>query len=52
MSVTATELARSERILDTAGVDERIETLLPVGVRPRQLSVRTLLVGMLLRRCR
>jgi hypothetical protein len=48
MSVTATELARLERILDTAGVGERIETLLPVGVRPRQLSVRTLLVGMLL----
>jgi hypothetical protein len=42
------ELARSERIIETAGVCEQIETLLPVGVRPRQLSVRTLLVGMLL----
>jgi hypothetical protein len=48
MSVTTTELARLERILEAAGVCERIETLLPVGVRPRQLSVRTLLVGMLL----
>jgi hypothetical protein len=48
MSVTATELERLEAILDTAGVCERIETLLPAGVRPRQLSVRTLLLGMLL----
>jgi hypothetical protein len=48
MSLTATELERSERIIDTAGVSERIETLLPIGVRPRQLRVRTLLVGMLL----
>jgi hypothetical protein len=48
MSGTATELARLERILDTAGVCEQVETRLPVGVRPRQLSVRTLLVGMLL----
>lgn len=47
MSVTVSELERLERIIDTAGVCERIETLLPVGVRPRQLSVRTLLVGML-----
>lgn len=42
------QLARLERIVDRAGVAERIEALLPVGVRPRQLSVRTLLVGMLL----
>ena len=42
------ELARLERIIETAGVCERIETLLPIGVRPRQLRVRTLLVGMLL----
>jgi len=48
MSSVTGELERSERILDTAGVCERIETLLPVGVRPRQLRVRTLLVGMLL----
>ena len=37
-----------ERIIDTAGVAARIEALLPVGVRPRQLRVRTLLVGMVL----
>jgi hypothetical protein len=48
MSVTAAGLKRLERILDTAGVGKRIEMLLPVGVRPRQLNVRTLLVGMLL----
>ena len=28
-----------EKIVDTAGVSERIEARLPVGVRPRQLSV-------------
>jgi hypothetical protein len=50
MSAAAT-LSRLERILDSAGVCERIETLLPVGVRPRQLRVRTLLVGMLLVAC-
>jgi hypothetical protein len=48
VSSTVIELARSERIIDTSGVCERIETRLPVGVRPRQLSVRTLLLGMLL----
>ena len=42
------QLARLEQILDTAAVSTRIELLLPVGVRPRQLSVRTLLLGMLL----
>jgi hypothetical protein len=41
-------LERVERIIDTSGVAARIEALLPVGVRPRQLSVRTLLVGMVL----
>ena len=41
-------LARLERIVDCSAVAPRIEALLPVGVRPRQLSVRTLLVGMLL----
>ena len=35
-------------MIDTAGVSRRIEPLLPIGVRPRQLSVRTLLLGMLL----
>jgi hypothetical protein len=48
MSSATGELARLERIIDTAGVCERIEALLPIGVRPRQLRVRTLLVGMLL----
>jgi hypothetical protein len=44
----AEALRRLERIVDASGVAERIEALLPVAVRPRQLSVRTLLVGMLL----
>lgn len=35
-------------MLDAAGVAPSIEALLPVGVRPRQLSVRTLLLGVLL----
>jgi hypothetical protein len=37
-----------EEIIDTCGVAARIEVLLPVGVRPRQLRVRTLLAGMCL----
>ena len=41
-------LATFEAIIDDAAVAESIEALLPVGVRPRQLSVRTLLVGILL----
>jgi hypothetical protein len=41
-------LARLEQIIDRAGVAARIEALLPIGVRPRQLLVRTLLIGMLL----
>ena len=45
--MNATVLARLEQIVDAAGVCEQIETLLPVGVKPRQLSVRTLLLGML-----
>jgi len=40
-------LERLEAIVDASGAAERIEALLPVGVRPRQLRVRTLLVGML-----
>jgi hypothetical protein len=35
-------------VIDASGVPGRLEALLPVGVRPRQLSVRTLLAGMLL----
>jgi hypothetical protein len=46
MSASGT-LPRLEAIIDASGVAGRIEALLPVGVRPRQLSVRTLLVGML-----
>jgi hypothetical protein len=42
------DLGRSEQIIDASGVSERIEMLLPIGVRPRQLSVRTLLIGILL----
>ena len=38
-------LERIEAIVDASGVTDRIEALLPVGVRPRQLGVRTLLVG-------
>jgi hypothetical protein len=40
-------LRRLEAIIDASGVPARVEALLPVGVRPRQLSVRTLLLGML-----
>ncbi|MGH2749863.1 MAG: hypothetical protein ACRDK3_03170 [Actinomycetota bacterium] len=35
-------------MVDASAVADKIEALLPVGVRPRQLSVRTLLLGMLL----
>ena len=41
-------LATYEKIVDASGVAPRLEALLPIGVRPRQLSVRTLLVGILL----
>ena len=37
-----------EGIIDASGVAPRIEALLPIGVRPRQLSVRALLAGMCL----
>ncbi|MCA1835321.1 MAG: hypothetical protein LC721_02850, partial [Actinobacteria bacterium] len=46
-SATA-ELERVERIIDAAAITKRIELLLPIGVRPRQLTVRALLVGMTL----
>jgi hypothetical protein len=42
------ELERLEAVIDTSAIARRVELLLPVGVRPRQLSVRTLLTGMLL----
>lgn len=41
-------LERLEKVIDRASVAPRIEALLPVGVRERQLKVRTLLLGMLL----
>ena len=41
-------LTAFEEIIDISGVAPRIEALLPIGVRPRQLSVRTLLAGMCL----
>ena len=48
---TPAQLARLETVIDSASVCESIEALLPVGVRRRQLSVRTLLLGMLLAAC-
>ena len=41
-------LERLEGVLDASGVAPRLEALLPLGVRPRQLRVRTLLLGLLL----
>ena len=37
-----------EEITDRSGIAPRIELLLPIGVRARQLAVRTLLLGMLI----
>jgi hypothetical protein len=41
-------LTRIEGIIDGSGTAQRIEALLPIGVRHRQLRVRTLLTGMML----
>lgn len=41
-------LSRIERIVQKAGIAPRIEARLSSGVRPRQLSVATLLIGILL----
>jgi len=41
-------LAAFEEIIDASGVAPRIEAMLPIGVGPRQLTVRTLLAGMCL----
>jgi hypothetical protein len=43
-----TPLAVFEEIIDASGVAPRIEAMLPVGARARQLKVRTLLAGMCL----
>ena len=45
------QLERLEAIVERSGIAPRIEALLPVGVRPRQLSVRTLILGMLAVAC-
>jgi len=41
-------LAAWEEIIDASGTAPRVEAMLPVGVRARQLKVRTLLAGMCL----
>ena len=41
-------LAASEAVTGASGVAARIEAVLPSGARPRQLAVRTLLLGMML----
>ncbi len=43
-----TALPASGEIIDISGAAPRIEAMLPIGVRSRQLSVRTLLAGMCL----
>ena len=40
-------LAALEEVIDASGAALRIEAMLPIGVRARQLLVRTLLLGML-----
>ena len=41
-------LAVFEAVIDASGIAPRIEAMLPIGVRARQLRVRTLLAGMCL----
>jgi hypothetical protein len=41
-------LAAFEAVIDASGVAPRIEAMLPTGVRPRQLTARSLLAGMCL----
>src|SRR6266436_4871154 len=43
-----TPLAVFEAVIDVSAVAPRIEAMLPIGVRARQLEVRTLLAGMCL----
>lgn len=45
--MSAVPVQRLQAIVDASGVAERIELMLPVGVRPRQLRASTLLIGML-----
>ena len=45
------KLRRLEAIVERSGIAPRVEALLPAGVRPRQLSVRTLLIGILALAC-
>jgi len=44
-------LARLEAVVDSSGVAPLIEAAMPSGGRPRQLPVRTVLVGLLLALC-
>jgi hypothetical protein len=46
--VTGPPLAALEDIIDISGAAPRIEFMLPTGVRGRQLSVRTLLLGIMI----
>lgn len=46
--MTTATLAALEALVDTSGVAEQIEARMPTGGRPRQLRVRTLVVGVLL----
>src|SRR5260221_14786720 len=41
-------LAASEEVIDASGAAPRIGALLPSGARPRQLSARPLLLGMMI----
>jgi hypothetical protein len=41
-------LAAFETVIDASGAAARIEVMLPIGVRPRQLTARTLLAGLCL----
>ncbi|MGH9300506.1 MAG: hypothetical protein ACRD0E_01345 [Acidimicrobiales bacterium] len=45
--INASTLARLEGIIDDSGVPGPLEGRLPIGVRPRQLRVRTLVLGIL-----
>ncbi len=45
---SAAGLAALEEVIGSSGAAARIEALLPIGVRARQLSIRTLLAGMCL----